>query len=169
MHQKLIPGPFLILLNNPKQPLDARNSFTNRIFWKRIIKKLLKKITLFFFRNACYPHFTQCHSYVMSFVCHSYVFLCQPYVTRMYSYVTRVYSHVVCMSLVCHWFVLVFHPYVTRLYSYVIRMSLLYTRMSSVCHAYILVCHPYVTGVCFYHEPTDFQICIRCTFKFFLK
>ena len=27
MHQKLAPDPFLILLNNPKQPLQARNSF----------------------------------------------------------------------------------------------------------------------------------------------
>ena len=39
MHQKLAPDPFLILLNNPKQPLDARNSFKNKVFWKRIIKK----------------------------------------------------------------------------------------------------------------------------------
>ena len=37
VHQKL--DPFLILLNNPKQPLHARNSFQNKIFWKRIIKK----------------------------------------------------------------------------------------------------------------------------------
>ena len=28
MNQKLIPDPFLILVNNPKQPLHARNSFT---------------------------------------------------------------------------------------------------------------------------------------------
>ena len=27
MHQKLVPEPFLILLNNPKQPLHARNHF----------------------------------------------------------------------------------------------------------------------------------------------
>ena len=32
MYQKLIPDPFLILLNNAKQPLHARNSFTNQIF-----------------------------------------------------------------------------------------------------------------------------------------
>ena len=37
---KLIPDPFLILVNNPKHPLHARNSFTNQIFLKRIIKKL---------------------------------------------------------------------------------------------------------------------------------
>ena len=30
--QKLVPDPFLILLNNLKQPLDARNYFINRIF-----------------------------------------------------------------------------------------------------------------------------------------
>ena len=30
--QKLAPDPFLILLNNPKQPLHARNSFKNKIF-----------------------------------------------------------------------------------------------------------------------------------------
>ena len=41
MHQKLVPDPFF-LVNNPKQPLDARNSFKNKIFWKGIIKNLLK-------------------------------------------------------------------------------------------------------------------------------
>ena len=39
VHQKLVPDPFLILVNNPKQPLHARNSFKNKIFWKRIIKQ----------------------------------------------------------------------------------------------------------------------------------
>ena len=39
VHQKLVPNPFLILVNNPKQPLHAVNSFKNKIFWKRIIKK----------------------------------------------------------------------------------------------------------------------------------
>ena len=28
----LIPDPFLILVNNPKQPLNPRNSFMDRIF-----------------------------------------------------------------------------------------------------------------------------------------
>ena len=37
--QKLVPDLFLIFVNNPKQPLHARNSFENKIFWKRIIKK----------------------------------------------------------------------------------------------------------------------------------
>ena len=32
MHQNLVPDLFLILINNPKQPLDARNSFENKIF-----------------------------------------------------------------------------------------------------------------------------------------
>ena len=32
MHQKLAPDPFLILLNNQKQPLDARNCFKNKKF-----------------------------------------------------------------------------------------------------------------------------------------
>ena len=31
-HQKLFPDPFLILINNPKQPLHARNYFKNKIF-----------------------------------------------------------------------------------------------------------------------------------------
>ena len=30
--QKLVPDPFLILGNNPKQPLHAGNSFQNKIF-----------------------------------------------------------------------------------------------------------------------------------------
>ena len=38
-HQMLVPGPFSNLVNNPKQPLHARNSFKNKIFSKRIIKK----------------------------------------------------------------------------------------------------------------------------------
>ena len=32
VHQKLVSDPFIILLNNPKQPLHARNSFQNKIF-----------------------------------------------------------------------------------------------------------------------------------------
>ena len=37
---ELAPDPFLILLNNSKQPFHARNSFKNKVFWKKIIKKL---------------------------------------------------------------------------------------------------------------------------------
>ena len=79
---------------NPKQPLHARNSFTNQIFWKRIIKKLFKKITLFFFHH---PYVTR-----ISFVC---------YVIRMSLVCTR-------MSSVCHSYVLVCHPYFTRMWFY---------------------------------------------------
>ena len=32
MHQKLVLDPFLILVDNPKQPLHAVNSFKNEIF-----------------------------------------------------------------------------------------------------------------------------------------
>ena len=32
VHQKLVPNPFFILVNNPKQPLHARNFFKNEIF-----------------------------------------------------------------------------------------------------------------------------------------
>ena len=42
VHQKLVPDPILILVNNPKEQLYARNSFKNKIFWKRIIKNFLK-------------------------------------------------------------------------------------------------------------------------------
>ena len=37
--QKVVPDPFLIFVNNPKQPLHASSSFKkNKVFWKRIIK-----------------------------------------------------------------------------------------------------------------------------------
>ena len=39
VQQKLVPDLFKILVNNPKQPLHARNYFKSKIFWKRIIKK----------------------------------------------------------------------------------------------------------------------------------
>ena len=32
VHQKLVPDPFLILVNNPKQPLHAKSSLKNEIF-----------------------------------------------------------------------------------------------------------------------------------------
>ena len=49
MHQKLVPDPFFILVNKPKQPYHARNSFKNKIFWKGIIKNLEKsKLYVFF-------------------------------------------------------------------------------------------------------------------------
>ena len=50
MHQKLVPEPYLILLNNPKQPLHARSSFSNKIF-SEDVQKALTKLTLFFLSN----------------------------------------------------------------------------------------------------------------------
>ena len=44
MHQKLVQDPFITLVKNPKQPLHARNSFRNKIFWKEIIKSPLKSL-----------------------------------------------------------------------------------------------------------------------------
>ena len=37
---KASPRLLFILVNNPKHPLHARNSFKNKIFQSRIIKKL---------------------------------------------------------------------------------------------------------------------------------
>ena len=39
VHQKLVPDPFLLLVNISKQPLHERNYLKNKIFWKRITKK----------------------------------------------------------------------------------------------------------------------------------
>ena len=49
MHQKLVLDPFLIMVDNQKQPLCTINSFNNKIYWKRI--KVLKMLTLFFLLN----------------------------------------------------------------------------------------------------------------------
>ena len=38
VHQKLLPDPFLILVNNPKQPLHARNYFETRYFKRGLAK-----------------------------------------------------------------------------------------------------------------------------------
>ena len=38
----LVPDPFLILVNNLKKPLHARNSFRNKISWESFINKLWK-------------------------------------------------------------------------------------------------------------------------------
>ena len=51
VHQKLFLNLFLILVNNPKRPLHTRNSFKNKIFCKRIIKKPEK----FFFLSNPIP------------------------------------------------------------------------------------------------------------------
>ena len=47
--QRLLPDPFLTLVNNPKKWLRARNSFKNKIFWKRIIKEPSKSRLYIFF------------------------------------------------------------------------------------------------------------------------
>ena len=47
MHQKLVLDPFLILVNNQKQPLHARNSFKKRYF-ERGLSKSLKKANFVF-------------------------------------------------------------------------------------------------------------------------
>ena len=36
----LAPDPVFLLVNNPKQPLHARNYFKNKIFRKEIIENL---------------------------------------------------------------------------------------------------------------------------------
>ena len=50
VHQRLVPDPFLILVNNSKQSLYAINSFKNKIFWKRVVKKLKKVNFIFSFK-----------------------------------------------------------------------------------------------------------------------
>ena len=143
VNEKLIPDPFLVLVNNPKQPLHTKNSFTNHIFWKShiILSKSFKKVNFIFLPNrmssVCDLHVIRmllvCSR--MSFICHSYVLVCHPYVTRMLSYDIRMLLVCTHMSSVCHSYILVCHPhpYVTCMYSYVIRMSL-------VCHSHILGC-----------------------------
>ena len=47
MYQKLVPDPFFILVNKPKQPLHTRNFFKNKIL-KEHFQKPFKELTLFF-------------------------------------------------------------------------------------------------------------------------
>ena len=49
MQQKLVPDLFIILVNNPKQPLHAKNCFKNIL--KKHYQKVFKKITSFFLLN----------------------------------------------------------------------------------------------------------------------
>ena len=51
VHQKLVPNPYHILVNNLKQLLHARNFFKRKIFRKTIIQKLSKRLSLFFLLN----------------------------------------------------------------------------------------------------------------------
>ena len=53
MHQKLVPGAFLILIYNIKQQLNARNSFKNDTL-KEDYQKALKKVNFFFFRTQSF-------------------------------------------------------------------------------------------------------------------
>ena len=50
MQQKLVPDLFIILVNNPTQPLHARNYFKSNIS-KEDYQKALKKVTSFFLPN----------------------------------------------------------------------------------------------------------------------
>ena len=50
MQKKLVQNLFIILVNNPKQPLHARTYFKSKIFRKSIIKKPFKKGNFLFFR-----------------------------------------------------------------------------------------------------------------------
>ena len=50
VYQRLFPDPFLILVNKPKKPLHARNSFKNEIL-KEDYQKALKKLISFFLSN----------------------------------------------------------------------------------------------------------------------
>ena len=47
---KVSLGHFFILVNNPKQPLHARNYFKNKILWKRL-SECLKKLNFFSLTN----------------------------------------------------------------------------------------------------------------------
>ena len=68
--------PLFSFGKKPKQPLHARNSFTNQMFWKRIIKKFYKRELYFSFEDELYV-------IRMSLVC-----------TRMYhSYVIRTWFY----------------------------------------------------------------------------
>ena len=50
MQQKLVPDLFIILVNNPKQPLHGKFFFKNNIL-KEDYQKSLKKVTSFFLSN----------------------------------------------------------------------------------------------------------------------
>ena len=46
VHQKLVPDPLLILVNNPKQPLHTRNYFKR--YFEIVLSKTLKKVNFIF-------------------------------------------------------------------------------------------------------------------------
>ena len=51
MHQKLAPGPFLILLNSQNSHRMQEILFNIRYFFKEDYQKAFKKLTLFFLSN----------------------------------------------------------------------------------------------------------------------
>ena len=51
MQQKLVPDLFIILVNNPKQPLHVRNYFKSTIFEQGLSKSLKKGNFIFFFQT----------------------------------------------------------------------------------------------------------------------
>ena len=52
MQQKLVPDIFIILVNNPKQPLHARNFFKVRFFERRLSKSHKKGNFIFSFEPS---------------------------------------------------------------------------------------------------------------------
>ena len=51
MHQKLLPDTFLILRYKLKQPLQARNFFKSKIYWKKLSNSLKEINFIFFFQT----------------------------------------------------------------------------------------------------------------------
>ena len=52
MHQNLVPDPFLILINNPKHPLHARNSLRVRYFERGLSNSFKKVYFIFSFKPS---------------------------------------------------------------------------------------------------------------------
>ena len=48
MHWKPVQDPFLILVNNPKQPSHTRNCFKNSRYFEKVLSESLKKVNFFF-------------------------------------------------------------------------------------------------------------------------
>ena len=53
MHRKPVQVPFLILINNPKQPLHTRNCFKIRYF-ERVLSESLQKVNFIFLSNQIF-------------------------------------------------------------------------------------------------------------------
>ena len=52
LHQKLVPDPFLILVNNPKKAIECYNFFKKIRYFERRLLKSLKKVDFIF----CFEH-----------------------------------------------------------------------------------------------------------------